>query len=193
MIPQRSKAGLLLGAWLLAAAPFAGAQGTGAGTGFFITPDGYFVTSREVVGDAKGVVIRDLRGALFPARLIRADVANGLVLLKAEGRFAALPLVRSSDVRQGDRVLAPAVVGQAGVTPMADGIVTGLIGSDGGPNAFQVALPLPPGSAVAPLLSAEGNVVGVLRDEPAAAAGADGSGPTGPAYAVKSNYLFELL
>jgi S1-C subfamily serine protease len=46
----------------------------------------------------------------FPRELIKADAANDQALLKAEGRFAALPVAASRGVKLGGTVAATAMV-----------------------------------------------------------------------------------
>ena len=64
------------------------------GTGFFITDDGYLISNYHVVKDATKV--RLLAGAgLIDAKVVQVDAANDLALLKADGRFAPLPIAAS--------------------------------------------------------------------------------------------------
>jgi hypothetical protein len=64
------------------------------GTGFFITDDGYLVSNYHVVKNATEV--RLLTGAgLIDAKVVQMDAANDLALLKADGRFAPLPIAAS--------------------------------------------------------------------------------------------------
>ena len=65
-----------------------------SGTGFFITDDGYLISNYHVVKDATKV--RLLTGAgLIDAKVVQVDAANDLALLKADGRFAPLPIAAS--------------------------------------------------------------------------------------------------
>jgi len=61
---------------------------------FFITDDGYLISNYHVVKDATKV--RLLTGAgLIDAKVVQVDAANDLALLKADGRFAPLPIAAS--------------------------------------------------------------------------------------------------
>ena len=74
-----------------------------SGTGFIITADGFLVTNEHVVRDA--AQIRLVASAdLISAKVVKADAANDLALLKAEGRFAALPVAASRSVKLGGTV-----------------------------------------------------------------------------------------
>ena len=70
------------------------------GTGFFISEDGFLVTNEHVVRDAAQVRLVTSAG-LISARVVKVDAANDLALLKAEGRFAALPVAASRAVKFG--------------------------------------------------------------------------------------------
>ena len=88
--------------------PSAGADSSGAaiaetrpaasGTGFFITEDGYLITNEHVAGNGAQVRLVTASG-LLSAKVVKADAANDLALLKAEGRFEALPVVTSRAVK----------------------------------------------------------------------------------------------
>ena len=47
---------------------------------------------------------RRLHTGIIAARVVKVDAANDLALLKAEGRFAALPMVASRAMRLGSTV-----------------------------------------------------------------------------------------
>src|SRR5207249_3375797 len=74
-----------------------------SGSGFFITEDGFLITNEHVVKDA--MQIRLLMSAgLISAKVIKVDSANDLALLKAEGKFAALPVAASRSMKLGGTV-----------------------------------------------------------------------------------------
>jgi S1-C subfamily serine protease len=78
--------------------------------GLFITDDGYLVSNYHVVKDATKVrLLTGLRrdevatatqagAGLIDAKVVRVDAANDLALLKADGRFAPLPIAASRTV-----------------------------------------------------------------------------------------------
>ena len=74
-----------------------------SGTGFFITEDGYFITNEHVAGNGAQVRLVTSIG-LISAKVVKVDAANDLALLKAEGKFAALPVVASREMRLGSTV-----------------------------------------------------------------------------------------
>ncbi|MBI2927529.1 MAG: trypsin-like peptidase domain-containing protein [Verrucomicrobia bacterium] len=69
----------------------------------FRPQDGFPVTNEHVVKDS--TQIRLIASAsLTSARVVKPDAANDLALLKAEGRFAALPVVPCRSARLGTTV-----------------------------------------------------------------------------------------
>ncbi len=93
--------------------PSAGSDSSGArilqtrpessGTGFLITEDGFLVTNEHVVKDTTQVRLVTSMG-LIAANVVKVDAANDLALLKADGRFAALPVTSSRAVKLGGTV-----------------------------------------------------------------------------------------
>ena len=174
------------------------ARGQASGTGFFITNDGYFVTNQHVVGSAKSVLIRVTNGKKIPAEVIRVDPDNDLAILKAEGTFRALPVQTSQNVRRGDKVFTLGFPNTSvqGVEPkFTDGVISSLTGLRDQPNNYQISVALQPGNSGGPLISSQGNVVGIVAAKLSAEAMLKRGGaiPENVNYAVKSNYLVELI
>jgi len=76
---------------------------TASGTGFFITDDGYLISNYHVVKDATKVRLVTSAG-LISAKVVQVDAANDLALLRADGRFAPLPIAASRTVNLGGTV-----------------------------------------------------------------------------------------
>jgi hypothetical protein len=76
---------------------------TATGTGFFITEDGCLISNYHVVKDATQVRLVTSAG-LINAKVVQVDAANDLALLKAEGRFAPLPISPSRTAHLGSTV-----------------------------------------------------------------------------------------
>ena len=74
-----------------------------SGTGFFITDDGYLISNDHVVKGAAKVRLLTSAG-LIDAKVVQVDAANDLALLKADGRFAPLPIAASRTVNLGGTV-----------------------------------------------------------------------------------------
>jgi TPR repeat protein len=176
----------LLAGLLLLGSGFSVAAGP-AGSGFFVTPDGYFVTSRQVAAEAEPVLLRDRDGGTFAARIVAVDPAADLALLKAEGVFPAIALAPSAALEVGDRVFMVKSGGAEAGGPgaaLVEGVVGAMGGGAGAPGALRVSIFPGPGEYGSPLLTAGGQAIAVLAVEREAGAGA---------YAVSSERLMALI
>jgi S1-C subfamily serine protease len=132
------------------------------------------------------------------AKVVRVDAANDLALLKAEGRFAALPVTSSRTVRLGSSVATvgfPNVSLQGFSPKLAKGEIAALSGAQDDPRYFQISVPVQPGNSGGALVDERGNVVGVVSAKlnTAAALTASGVLPENVNYAVKSSFLLSFL
>ena len=125
---------------------------------------------------------------------MKVDAANDLALLKAEGRFAALPVVASRAMRLGSTVATVGFpnVGLQGFAPkLARGEIAALSGAQDDARYFQISVPVQPGNSGGALVDERGNVVGVVSAKLSARAALASSGalPENVNYAVKSSFL----
>jgi TPR repeat protein len=168
-----------------------------SGTGFFITDDGYLISNYHVVKDATKV--RLLTGAgLIDAKVVQVDAANDLALLKADGRFAPLPIAASRTVALGGTVATIGFpnIGMQGFAPkLAKGEIASLSGAADDPRYFQISVPVQPGNSGGALVDDRGNVIGIVSAKLSARAAlaASGSLPENVNYAVKSSLLLSFL
>jgi TPR repeat protein len=168
-----------------------------SGTGFFITEDGYLITNEHVAGSEAHVRLVTREG-LIPAKVVKVDAANDLALLKAEGKFAALPVAASRTMKLGSTV---ATVGfpNIGLQGFAPKFARRKIGPLSGPQDdaryFQISVPVQPGNSGGALVDTRGNVVGVLSAmlSMKAALATSGAFPQNVSYAVKSSFLLGFL
>jgi S1-C subfamily serine protease len=168
-----------------------------SGTGFFITEDGYLITNEHVAGAGAQVGLVTASGRL-PAIVVKVDAANDLALLKAEGKFDALPVATSGAVKMGGTVITVGFpnVGMQGFAPkFARGDIASLSGPQDDPRFFQISVPLQPGNSGGALVDDRGNVIGVVSAKLSAGAAlkATGSLPENVNYAVKSTFLIGFL
>ncbi len=170
---------------------------TGTGSGFFISEDGWFITAAHVVAGAQEVRLL-VRGESIPAAVIRVDHANDVALLKAEGRFAALPLADGQGLKLGDAVFTigfpmPGLQGQS--PKLTRGDISSMAGLQDDPRHFQVSIPVQPGNSGGPLCSADGSVQGVIvsRINDEIVMQSSGVVPQNINYALKNAYLLPLL
>ena len=177
------------------------AFGAYAGSGFFITTDGYFVTNFHVVAKGNVFGIRTINDKRYSARLIRGDQANDLAILKVdvdEGEFTPLPIDDSLNVKRGTKVVTIGFphLDLQGIEPkVTEGIVNSLTGMKDDPRYFQISLQVGSGNSGGPLINMSGNVVGVVSAKLSADAVYAKTGDViqNVNYAVKSNYLRELV
>jgi S1-C subfamily serine protease len=169
----------------------------GFATGFFITDDGYLISNYHVVKDATKV--RLLTGAgLIDAKVVQVDAANDLALLKADGRFASLPIAASRTGLLGGTVATVGFpdIGLQGFAPkLAKGEIASLSGAGDDPRYFQISVPVQPGNSGGALVDERGNVIGIVsaKLDASAALAASGALPENVNYAVKSSLLLSFL
>ncbi|MFD1512613.1 S1C family serine protease [Halomarina rubra] len=146
------------------------AQGTGQGSGFVVdTGGGTVVTNHHVVADAERVTLRFRDGEQLSAEVLGSDVYSDLAALRVDSLPEdAVPLAwlgRSPAI--GREVVA--IGNPYGLTgSVSAGIVSGvdrLIPSPGGvpiPNGIQTDAAVNPGNSGGPLVTLDGDVVGVV-------------------------------
>jgi TPR repeat protein len=168
-----------------------------SGTGFFITEDGYLITNEHVAGSEAQVRLVTREG-LISAKVVKVDAANDLALLKAEGKFAALPVAASRTMKLGSTVATVGFpnIGLQGFAPkFARRKIGPLSGSQDDARYFQISAPVQPGNSGGALVDERGNVVGVLSAmlSMKAALATSGAFPQNVSYAVKNSFLLGFL
>jgi TPR repeat protein len=168
-----------------------------SGTGFFITGDGYLITNEHVAGAGAQVRLVTATG-IISAKVFKVDGANDLALLKAEGKFAALPVAMSRPVKLGDTVATvgfPNVDLQGFAPKFARGEIGSLSGPQDDARYFQISVPVQPGNSGGALVDERGNVVGIVSAKLNAKEALSRSGalPENVNYAVKSSFLLSFL
>ena len=84
-----------------------GPTAQGAGSGFFISADGFIVTNNHVVENATRITVRLSDQREFQARLVGRDADTDLAVLKVEGSdFPFVSFEEAADPRVGDWVIA---------------------------------------------------------------------------------------
>jgi len=136
----------------------------GAGSGFFISPDGYAVTNNHVVDQAKSVQVTTDDGTVYAAKVIGTDPKTDLALIKVDGKsdFTYVNFEDSAP-RVGDWVVAVGNPFGLGGTVTA-GIVSAQgrdIGSNPYDDYIQIDAPINKGNSGGPAFDMKGNVIGV--------------------------------
>lgn len=139
-------------------------QGTGFGSGFIISDDGYVITNAHVVDNATEIRVGLNDRREYQATLVGSDPASDIALLKLDAE--ELPVVRigdSDDLRVGEWVLA--IGSPFGFEHTAtQGIVSALARSlpdDTYVPFIQTDVAVNPGNSGGPLFNTDGEVVGV--------------------------------
>jgi len=167
------------------------------GTGFFITDDGYFVTNWHVIEDAGQVRLVTSAGIVY-AKVLLVNETNDLALLKADGRFAPLPISSSKSAHLGGTVATigfPDPTLQGFSPKLAKGEIASLSGAADDPRYFQISVPVQPGNSGGALVDERGNVIGIVsaKLDASVALAASGALPENVNYAVKSSLLLSFL
>ena len=139
---------------------------SGLGSGVITTSDGYILTNNHVIDGADHVKVELTDKRTFDAKVVGADPASDLAVLKIDARnLTTLPLGDSSKANVGDVVLAignPLGVGQTVTMGIisAKGRATGL--GDGGYEDFiQTDAPINQGNSGGALINVSGQLIGI--------------------------------
>lgn len=168
-----------------------------SGSGFILSADGYVVTNSHVVSNADKVVFITHDGIEYDAKLIGADDANDVALLKAEATDLHAAVLGSSDkLAVGDQVVAIGnPLGELTATQTV-GYISGkdrAVATDGSViNMLQTDAAINSGNSGGPLFDMNGRVVGITT---AKYSGTTGSGATieGIGFAIPIDDVTDIL
>ena len=141
-----------------------GFQTMGQGSGVIIDPDGYILTNNHVVSDTSRIRVQFSDGRILDARVIGADPATDLAVLKvnATGLIAA-PWGDSDEVKVGAPVLA---IGNP--FGLARSVTFGIVSAKDRPgfaspyqDFLQTDAAVNPGNSGGPLVNLQGRVIGI--------------------------------
>lgn len=139
-------------------------SGTGHGSGFVVSDDGYILTNQHVVGGADEVAVVFDAGLEVTGRVVRSDRARDVALVKVPLRgLAALPIRLNAGLRSPDPVYA---VGSPLYEQLKSTITKGVVSAwrtkqATGLELIQSDVDISGGNSGGPLLDENGNVVGL--------------------------------
>lgn len=151
------------------------ATGTGVGSGFIVSEDGYIVTNNHVVANSAGVAARQVQvtlsdGTILTANVVGTDPRSDLAILKIDGGpYQALKLADLDTVEIGQDVVA---IGYALDLRRGEGpsysVTRGIVSQKNRAieeaailGAIQTDAAINHGNSGGPLLNLYGEVVGV--------------------------------
>ena len=133
------------------------------GSGVIVSQEGHIVTNQHVVADVDEVSIRLSDGREVPARIIGADAATDIAVLKVTGvKVTPLAFADSDQVKVGQWVVA--VGNPFGFDEtVTDGIISakGRAMEDSANDFFQTNAAINPGNSGGPLLDLRGEIIGI--------------------------------
>ena len=141
-------------------------EGYSAGTGFFISADGYLVTNYHVIEGGSNVVITMHNDEEYDAEIVGYEANNDLALLKVEGEdFPYVTIGSSSQLQVGDQVVAIGNVLSTFASSLTVGYVSGVdrvVDTEGtAMNMIQSDVAINSGNSGGPLFNMKGEVVGI--------------------------------
>ena len=137
------------------------------GTAFSITKNGFLLTSAHILNEKDKIeVIIPGKNVLIPAKLIALDRTADLALLKINSDTSPLPIVDWANVNSGLDIVAlgypnPQVLGES--LKITSGIINSIDSNKLTPFLFQFSAQIYPGNSGGPVLSAAGDVVGIVH------------------------------
>ena len=168
----------------------------GLGSGVIVTTDGYILTNNHVIDEANLVRVELPDRRVLDAKVVGADPASDLAVLKvgASG-LHALPIGDSDKTRVGDVVLAvgnPLGVGQT----VTMGIISGKGRQTGGGDTFedflQTDAPINRGNSGGALVNLSGELIGINSQILSPSGGSIGVGFAVPANMAR-NVMNQLI
>ena len=149
---------------------FFGGQGRGGivrggGSGVILRSDGYILTNNHVVHGASRIEVRLKNGKSFPAKLVGADSATDLAMLKIDARNLPQAAFASSEkARVGQFVIAigsPFGLDYTVTTGVLSAKGRGGIGANEIEDYLQTDASINPGNSGGPLVNLHGRVLGI--------------------------------
>jgi len=137
----------------------------GGGSGIILRSDGYVLTNNHVVHEASRIEVRLKNGKSFPAKLVGADSATDLAMLKIDARgLPQAEFASSEKARVGQFVIAigsPFGLDYTVTTGVLSAKGRGGIGANEIEDYLQTDASINPGNSGGPLVNLHGRVLGI--------------------------------
>jgi S1-C subfamily serine protease len=172
-----------------------GVPAVAAGSGFFVSTDGFVVTSQHVIEGASKVRVILSDGRRLDADVVASSRATDLAILKvssASPGMLSLASSRSAKVGQWVFTYGYPVTDVLGSEPkFSDGSISSLSGLRDEHSFMQISVPVQPGNSGGPLVNEKGQVVGVIAAQAAVSRFYEATGtlPQNVNWAVKAEYV----
>lgn len=169
------------------------------GTGFVVKPDGVVLTAWHLLQDAQTITVTCPDQAPQSATPGETFRINDLAVIQIPlSGLPYLSLAEAGSLRVGDPVFTIGfpLADVLGPDPkFTEGSVSALSGHGGETTLIQVTVPIQPGNSGGPVLTYEGEVVGVVTSSAAARAFLEMTGtlPQNLNWAVKAEYALALF
>lgn len=158
------------------------------GTGFLIDEKGYLVTSAHVVKNTKSIRVQNYKGETYDAEIMNIDTDHDLAFLKITDNqykpITHLPYtIRKNNIDLGEAVFTLGYPRKEIV--YGEGYASASTGYNGDTLTCQLAISANPGNSGGPILSTNGDVVGILSTRQLQA--------DGVVFATRSANIYRLL
>lgn len=169
-----------------------GVRGRGAGSGFFISADGFIVTNNHVVADATEITVKLADGRELEAKVVGRDPSTDLAVVKVDGSdFPFVSFEEAAQPRVGDWVVAvgnPFGLGGTATAGIVSALGRGNIDrSTPYTDYIQIDAAINTGNSGGPTFDIYGRVIGVNSAiiSPSSSGGSVGIGFAIPASVAK--------
>jgi serine protease Do len=163
--------------------------GNMSGTGFAITNDGYIATNYHVAKEADSLYIQTHDGSYHKAFIVAFDDKTDVAILQVQDknfRFSKTDVpytFATSKVGLGARVFTLGFPGDEIV--YSEGYISSKNGLHGDSAQYRLELPAAPGQSGAPIVDANGDILGLVTSKETAT--------EGTTYAVSSKAVLQLV
>lgn len=167
-----------------------------SGSGFALNSDGYIITNYHVVKNSSSILVKGINGNYnkkYKAEVIIKDEKNDLAIIKiSDVNFTTTGIPpytfssKTADVGSKCYTLGYPMISILGdEIKFTEGSISSKTGFQGDVSSYQISVPLQPGNSGGPLISSEGEIIGVVN--------AKIIGAENVSYAIKTYNVINLI